>query len=65
MIAIGECLCSDVKYEVDIGQAEGRLYNPSSDTSSDGQKERSENLSNSSSPSQILVCSCSMCRRAS
>ena len=65
MIAIGECLCSGVKYEVDASHSEENLDNPSSDTSSDGQKEDSKSLNYPSSPSQILVCSCSMCRRAS
>ena len=65
MIVIGECLCSGVKYEVDVGIATEKQDNSSSDESNNHQKECSKTLHYPSSPSQILVCSCSMCRRAS
>ena len=65
MIAVGECLCSGVKYEINIGLAKKKEPESSSDISNNKQDECSNNLNYPSSSSQILVCSCSMCRRAS
>lgn len=65
MIAVGECLCSGVKYEINVGLARKKQPESSSDVSNNKQQECPNNLNYPSSPSQILVCSCSMCRRAS
>ena len=65
MIAVGECLCSGVKYEINVGLARKTQPESSSDISNNKQHECQNNLNYPSSPSQILVCSCSMCRRAS
>ena len=65
MIAVGECLCSGVKYEINVGLARKKQPESSSDISNNKQQESPNNLNYPSSPSQILVCSCSMCRCAS
>ena len=65
MIAVGECLCSGVKYEIYVELARKKQPESSSEISNNKQHECPNNLNYPSSPSQILVCSCSMCRRAS
>ena len=77
MIAVGECLCGGVRFEVTIECAKtetttGQIVQEGSkqnDVAEKEEEERDTNMSNCkkypSSPAQILICNCSMCRRAS
>ena len=65
MMAIGECLCGGVRYEVNIDCAGERLDQGSVGISDNNLEAASpKKFEYPSSPSQILVCNCSMCRRA-
>ena len=67
MIANGGCLCGGIKFEVEVALAKCNSSPPLKKTELKENESLDVNdaLNYPSSPSQILVCSCSMCRQAS
>ena len=65
MMAVGGCLCESVSFEVEIALSRCNLSQPMHESEDTAFLDNKDVLKYPSSPSQICVCSCSMCRKAS